>query len=813
MPGVLSTEPRVGRIGSVRGYEDARGEREMDLVTLTEGYLEGQGFQVSRPAKDQLLGSRLTVGEEREFVSIWVLREADPAAIRSREGAYLARFKEAADSHPAAQRILLVESRAGLSREFEIGAQRWYGVRVRTAAQFFDTSFKWEESPETASALLKLKKMGDETKSWRVPQPFGSRSGTEGPDLLPHLSDEVMKPRDTGKPIALVIGPAGMGKSILLAALFAELYDAFQDRKRRDILAARPLVLLPEHIPLGEAPTVRSILRGFLSTEFARPLDQRLFEWRLAHGLTSWLLDGLDEIISLDPGFFDDLLDLLTRPDSTSQVGPMRIVVSVRDTLLATNDPLREFLDECGDVVEVYRLEPWDTQAKRRFAERRAGAQADRLVALVRGSEALDRLSGIPYYYSLLIDAFLAGRLSETTDEVSLLSMAVGSILERDVEKGILDPSLIPQADVVEFAESIAVEDLRNGFRGVPVESARNWAQLILPAGMPPDEQERWLANLTQQALFSYGGLGQIQFAQELVEQYLLGQALLRALDQSLETFLRLLNIRQLPWDWLALRILAEGVKTRERHADLINAATDHVSRPVMFKNLVQVLLLADIRPDDLRMLPLEQRDLAGVVFPSVDLSGASLRGCNLTDARFDRCVLRGTLFAGAILSGTAFEHPVPDSFTGADFGDLSRCHSIRVDDRVLVGVSEVRAWLEQMRAAATVAGAPCPTAQQLRHLFMKFVRPDGSARRSWLDERALQRGRRFSGAADMDELVDAVTRHGYLVLKTERPLVERPGGDRYSEIVQYVKDLTMSEGLRALLDDTCPSPGCTHVG
>ncbi len=786
----------------------------MDLLALTEGYLRAQGFTVSRRARDQLIGNRLTVGEEREFVYVWVLREMDPAALRAREGAYLAHFKAAADAHPAAQKIVLVPSRAGLSREFEAGAQRWYGVKLRTPAQFFDTAFKWEGSPEAASALSRLKKKGEETKRRRLPQPFSSLSGGQGDDLLPILRGELAKPRgnSAGRPISLVIGPAGMGKSFLLASLFADLYENFQDLKRAQILAPRPLALLPEHIPLGDAPTVRSILRGFLSAEFARPLDQDLFEWRLTHGLACWLLDGLDEIISLDPSFFDDLLDLLTRPDGSAAVGPMRIVISVRDTLLATNEALREFLTDCGEAIEVYHLEPWKDTAKQRFVEMRLPGKAHKLIDLMQSMDTVARLSGIPYYLSLIVDAFNEGRLANEPDEVDLLSTAVNSILARDTEKGILDPAVTREEDVVQFAESIAVEDLRSDFRGVPVDVAKDWARLILPPDMAPEEAERWVSNLTQLALFSLGGLGQIQFAQELVEQYLLGQALLRALDDRPETFQKLLSIRQLPRDWLAVRIVGQGIRKRARRGDLITAATANLHRPVLFRNLLLLLLSANATSEELRTLPLDQKDLSGIAFSRIDLSGFSFRGCDLTDVKFEECVLRGASFAGAILNGTTFERIASDSIREADFGDLGRCHSLRVDRQELVGPSQVRLWLEGVSARTRDTHDPCPTALQLRHLFGKFVRPDGSARRSWLDERALLRGRRFSGAPSPDALVVAAEGHGYLIPK-ERSHVERPGGDRYAEIVRYVRDGVLSEGLRALLDDVCPTAQCTHGG
>jgi len=83
----------------------------------------------------------------------------------------------------------------------------------------------------------------------------------------------------------------------------------------------------------------------------------------LTNGTATWLVDGLDEVIAHDPGFFDYLLDLITLPGQTTLPS---VVVCIRDSLLATNDDLREFCDSnsacvltpvsCGGAVGRGRL-------------------------------------------------------------------------------------------------------------------------------------------------------------------------------------------------------------------------------------------------------------------------------------------------------------------------------------------------------------------------------------------------------------------------------------------------------------------------
>ena len=61
-------------------------------------------------------------------------------------------------------------------------------------------------------------------------------------------------------------------------------------------------------------------------------------------------------------------------------------------------------------------------------------------------------------------------------------------------------------------------------------------------------------------------------------------------------------------------------------------------------------------------------------------------------------------------------------------------------------------------------AGRRCPTAQQFMHLFNKYVTPLGSPRRDRLDHRALTAGKRFAGAASMDDCIKAAVGAAYLI-------------------------------------------------
>jgi hypothetical protein len=56
---------------------------------------------------------------------------------------------------------------------------------------------------------------------------------------------------------------------------------------------------------------------------------------------------------------------------------------SVRDSLLATNEELREFCDEYDYAATIYELEQWGRESKRQFATIALGAAADTDATLV----------------------------------------------------------------------------------------------------------------------------------------------------------------------------------------------------------------------------------------------------------------------------------------------------------------------------------------------------------------------------------------------------------------------------------------------
>jgi hypothetical protein len=744
-----------------------------------------------------------------EVILVWLpsIDLKSPAAPQLRP--YLERFHRDSGPYPLAQKFMLVPSFEGITKEIRVAAKQLYNVNIRVPIQFFDTPFKAEESPEAASSAIKeLRTEGEEHLRTRVLQPYAVRSNTrEGEDLLETVFSQIRQAsRERRGSVQFIVGPAGIGKTVLFKSLFARLYDAFLEDKARLVTSPRPLPLMPEYLRIADAATIKALVRAFLATDFARAVEARVFEWMMVNGFAIWLLDGLDELIGRDPEFFYYMLELLTLPGTSAP----KIVICVRDSLFATNDELRDFCEEYGEITEVYELKKWEARSKRQFANLKLRDQADEFITLLQTHPELDELSSTPYYCDLLVQQYQSGTFGDSYSESALLRSAVSNIVNREYNKGLLDKDLVPEDEVVQFLEALAAEDMEGGFQGVEADAVKDWAQIVLPSDLGDEDLKVFLVHMSQLALFTQGPLtGNIRFAQEILEYFLLGQYLSRLLDRDAEVFLRRLAVRQIRADWITLKVVAEHVRASGKLPDLLDL-THQASCPTAFKNVVQTAALGADAPGVLRQIGFERRDLSGMLFRGLDFSGVSFRGSDLTDTQFDHCTLTDANFEEAILKNTGFLLD-DDALRGAKFGDLAHFHSLRAESgRTLSEHSETQRWIDERTGVPTRIIQPCRAAQQLRYLFGKFVHPNGIARRAMLDRRAVLSGKRFQ---DPEKALEAAIRYGYLTEEERfRDRIKRTDGDLYSEMVEYVKALKLSPGLRILLSDVCGSEGCPHI-
>jgi hypothetical protein len=271
----------------------------------------------------------------------------------------------------------------------------------------------------------------------------------------------------------------------------------------------------------------------------------------------------------------------------------------------------------------------------------------------------------------------------------------------------------------------------------------------------------------------------------------------------------RRLGTRRIPPEWITFRILAEGLAASEFGKDAPSLLARAVGKKPAFANAVQLAGSIPLDFPAIRDLTFENEDLTGIQLVNVDLRRRSFRNCDLTDATFEACLLNEATFDGAILMNTGFINIPADGLRGASMGELTRFFSVRVDTgRRIEDLTDASKWFAKRVGVRVSPVEPCAAAQQLRFIFMKYVYPDGTGRRSWLDKNGVLRGRRFMEA---EPVLLAAVRYGYLVLE-QRDRVSRPAGDKYSEMVAFVTGLKLTAGLREVLADVCDVHECVHV-
>ncbi len=786
------------------------------LMPLVRGYLESAGFNIIRQEGDFVVADKLLFGQDRDTWLVWTV-PAMPS-IRSfseYEGSLRASLPRLRENYPDAKAYVLSASRSGFSKDI---LQTLAELRIKflVPIQFFDASFKVEEAPKAASAIASIRSLASTQR--RVPQPFRVEAENgDGEDLFGALTTEVARPSDGA--VRFVVGRAGIGKSFLFRVAFSQLYDDFLDAKARHETRPRPIPLLPDHLKGTYALRTEALIENFLRTDVASPVGRETFEWLLVNGFAVWLLDGLDELYAGDPNFFDYLLDLVTRKNSRAQ-----ITIFCRDSLLTTSEPFADFRDLAGGTksLKIYKLAEWERPSKRRFAwlglegrlpksdEQDTGRVGSFLKEIDRAA-TLQTLSRLPFYCELLLQQFRDGHLQDFGDEVTMLNHVVDQMVAREVSKGLLDLRLFVPDGLQEWLEQLAagyVEGQR--YADISRDDAMMYGELVLRDGLDQQTRSHILTSLVQFPLFRAGSeTGLIGFTHDLIAEALAARAYLRAvLRQPAEVARRLSRIDL--EDPSLLRFMARRLGPDEE-ARVVEELQRGGITGRGFAVFASLLMLARPERDLLKRISasLEGQDLVAIRFEKRDLSSLSFRHSDLSHAVFHSCDLRGAQFEGAFLSRTRFE--ADNQLQDAHFGDLSRVNSLLVGKRLLEEPAQIRKWIAESTGRPEAPGEPCATALQMAHLFGKFITPLGEPKRHDLGHDALLAGKHYSGAAEAKACVEEAAREGYLTGPDFRGRYRRAEGDKYGEIVRFVRDGSVSDALGGLIRRLCPSRGCLH--
>lgn len=794
----------------------------MGLVDLTRDFLTASNYDVESKEHNLLVASRPGLGGDREYRCVWVLTHEERQGKQQLflEDEYLGRFRGVQKSakYRGASLYLLSDSLEGISRDFLTTARRQIGVKVHVPAQFFDTDFKHETvSHATASAILELRNDAKDD-SQRVPQAYTQESGGDGDDLLHHLLAEIDATQDSQEAIVwFVVAPAGYGKSVLFSSLFAKLYRKFQDHKKRQRLYPRPMPMLPAHIREASGNNINGLIDAFLHTEIAMPTTRDLFSWLVENRHALWMLDGLDEVITRDERFFEYLEDRITMPRSRPA-----ILVCVRDSLLETSDELTDFINDYHAVVKLYKLQPWTLDAKRRFAwiqlegrtprpGERDGRGVSKFIESIRRQPALDQLSATPFYANLLLENFRAGGPTQGVhDETELIDLALRRMCEREYNKGALKQDVLPPDALIEWLEELAAISYED--RGVAVQELKELAsvvQVLIEKDLADPELEALVDQIEMLPFFRPSPVTRrIEFTHEIVAELLAARRFRTELLSGDPRFAARVSIRPWPADSVFFRVLAGN----QMSSALMETYSGESLGPIARRNLIQLI----VRSHDHKIpfqeggVPLEGVGLEGLVFESLNLDNVSFRSCDLSNTVFRNCSLRNALFEGAVLKKTRLEGNTGEQLRGASFGKCDHFESMVVGTNHLRDEGAFERWMRDATQTGESIGS-CATKRQLQHLFRKFVHVNGQARRDLLDRRGVERGKQYSGAPDPAECVEKGLRSGYLEEEPRRKRIRRPQGEKYGEIVSFVRGTETSGGLTALLNSLCSRPGCRH--
>lgn len=357
-------------------------------------------------------------------------------------------------------------------------------------------------------------------------------------------------------------------------------------------------------------------------------------------------------------------------------------------------------------------------------------------------------------------------------------------MISREFDNGLLKKNWATVEDIESFIKDIAEENLRAEGKGVSVDDVAELAPLSLSPTIGEAEIDEAVQQIQQLPFFAGSiDLGRLSFSQEVVYDYLLGTLATDYFSSNPKRFLHLLGVVPFSPSSVTVHVIREHVQAINGPDDLYRIALDATPDRVAFRNVLQILLTLPGTEWIIRRLPLERRDLSGLHFEGMDLSGLSFRSANLESSTFQTCTLTTLVLADAVIKGTKFTGCT--GLDSADFGDLSTFFSAVVDGD---GLDEPDQFL---RAAGVAIGSdgpryirPCRAARQLRFLFSKYVRPDGIARRNWLDERGAAAGRRY---IDPRTVLDAARRYGYLEWDPVRKRYTRSVGEQYSEMIGLV--------------------------
>lgn len=452
------------------------------LVTLDDvhDFLTADGYKVAAGTGPHRISAARVIGADREQLEIWLPTIAEP---RQPTADLVKALQSARLAAPGTTRMVLLPTMTHLGTEF-LGAATGAAAFVRTFGFFFDAPYRQggpsgqglgggKQGRDAAQffrsrelyrpeLLIGAVDVGADDKptataEWRVPQPFRIQRSISPENLSPPSHEDLLhrlvadaRQQDGGVQVTLVIGPAGIGKSILFSALFTWWYDQFQRAKLEQKVATRPIAVLPQDVGSVAAYKTGDLLEAVAKTAGAKLLRPELLDWSLRSGRCALLCDGLDE-------FFAEQTDFLAEIDRRHLTGGRaQFYIFLRDSLLVSSPSLQSLVSQLqsrsGLTTRIYRLVKWNEMSGVGSAPsdprrtmvwlRREGhgpTRADEetsktgpLLDRMRQNPVAWDLAALPLFCELLIEKLSASEAGASVDEYELLEYLLERLADRE---------------------------------------------------------------------------------------------------------------------------------------------------------------------------------------------------------------------------------------------------------------------------------------------------------------------------------------------------------------------------------------------
>ena len=779
----------------------------MNLMEKARSYFRALGYEGADEKRSDYPENLILIRKASDAAGtdsryIWVQESKPDKVDKSWEAKLIKDLQKVSEKRKRGSFTFLIYNRENLSREFKKNLDD-LGFQIIEEAFLFDAEFKSEWNPEISDASREIISDANREREFRIKQPFeilnsALTSEKEGSDLVTFVAETLNKKTNSPK-IYLLIGPAGVGKSSAFNAIFQKCYQKFIEKKARKEESTRPLPLLPKHILRKQGAMFSDVLSTFLQMEMSRQLQPEALNWYLDQGRASLFVDGLDEVLASDSSIFNEYFyERLTGNESKCQ-----ILLCVRDSLLNSCRSLRNFIDESQGYLDIYRLAPWTKSCRLDYAQSRLKnhVQQKEFIKITTISDN-SSVSGNAYCCKLIADEVASGKAVNSSSLPELHQKLSESFIQREFNKGILDNLNLEEKDIIEYLHAIGENFWENDSKPISIPEMRSWANLIASE----EYSEQVIQKLIQLPFFiSSKEKNTLEFGHELWGAYFYASRLASILNAKNlgqhQNFCRKINQTDLTKNSLVVGILGLLIPIEELLKILKTG--DQYLDDKGFRNLFFVILTtpnaANLKWSE---FPIENRELDGARFDKAVLTGTNFDGCDLSGVVFEGCDLRKASFKGTFFQNTNFNKCI---MTGALIGNLNKFSSLVIDGKQYITAEQAIHYFRVKSGEISAESLPPkinPDILQIRLMFRKLIDENGEGRRKSIDLKGFMDGKIIHGANPKDKILKKLMQSGYLFDgQGPRRGIRRAEGDKYKEMVEFVKTGRPSQNLQILIE------------